>query len=78
MLYRECPSIFHAVCNTGTLSKMSGASSDPFTYLCVRTTATTKGNNQTPAVLIPLSLNTTILKICFFFFWFVFVKMDEV
>lgn len=40
---------------------MSGASSDPFTYLCARTAATTRGNNQTQKHLIPLFLDTAIL-----------------
>lgn len=46
---------------------MSGASSDYFTYLCARTAATTRGNNQTQKHLIPLFLDTAILIfVCFF------------
>lgn len=54
---------------------MSGASSDPFTYLCARTAATTRGKNQTQKHLIPLFLNTAIL---IFVFFFLLLKTDEV
>lgn len=57
------------------LVKMSGASSDRFTYLWAHTTATTKGNNQTQKHLILLILNTAILMFCLFF---LLVKTDEI
>lgn len=56
---------------------MSGASSDPFTYLCARTAATTRGNNQTHKHLIPLFLDFAILIFVGFFFPLI-VKTDEV
>lgn len=49
---------------------MSGAFSDPFAYLCARTAATTRGNNQTQKHLIPLFLDTAILIFVEFFFFY--------